>query len=621
MKTKLSQPLHYGEQTQMRCKEKQRDQASALITTLGAVTLVVVLIGISAGYTANNARLTQRGIALETARTVGEAALELAFAQWRDICRANARTPRTTEQLAGIVPPTAEDFPGLVEDLGGDPNQFTIQNLSVVAVDPVFNESDVQAARREVGLNANSSIYSYLASVDVTVPTTSGPVSTRVTRVFRQLIESPWSYAIFYENDLEIHPGPEMFVTGDVHTNSDLYAASGSLNFLKKVTSVGAYNNFRKENRNVTGNPNFAEAHQRVGRKDPLGVNPNQWDRNDSNPNNDGYRELLEKPVPGFEDPLARTNPSQRLYTNAELKVEISGTATNPIVRMFRGQGNNPTEIFANSGTIQNREYYKAVRDALTVGQSIYNQREQGWVGITTLDVGKFEAAVRSNKLPGFTNSSVIHITDNRAIPSGGARYGVRLANGQKLPKDGLTVVSDLPVYIQGDYNTGGSPPSNASNAPLTAQNYVQGYEVAPAAVVSDAVTILSNAWSDGNSNKSLAERKASRTTVNAGIMTGILKTTPDVASSYNGGAENFPRFLEDWGGVNFTYYGSMVNLYESIHATGLWRGTGPTFGIYNPPVRRWFFDERFRTAPPPGFLVTTMFTRGLWMRERAQLD
>ena len=32
----------------------------------------------------------------------------------------------------------------------------------------------------------------------------------------------------------------------------------------------------------------------------------------------------------------------------------------------------------------------------------------------------------------------------------------------------------------------------------------------------------------------------------------------------YSGGVENFPRFLEDWSGKTFTYYGSMLELYNS---------------------------------------------------------
>ena len=50
----------------------------------------------------------------------------------------------------------------------------------------------------------------------------------------------------------------------------------------------------------------------------------------------------------------------------------------------------------------------------------------------------------------------------------------------------------------------------------------------------------------------------ATNTTVNAGIISGIV---PSGSGYYSGGVENFPRFLEDWSGKTFTYYGSMLEL------------------------------------------------------------
>ena len=74
------------------------------------------------------------------------------------------------------------------------------------------------------------------------------------------------------------------------------------------------------------------------------------------------------------------------------------------------------------------------------------------------------------------------------------------MVNGSKVPTGGITIVSDNPVYIQGDFNTGrvaGSkePPSNTGNA---ADPDVSGYTRQPASVMADAVTLLSNSWNDG---------------------------------------------------------------------------------------------------------------------------
>src|SRR5262249_38709436 len=150
------------------------------------------------------------------------------------------------------------------------------------------------------------------------------------------------------------------------------------------------------------------------------------------------------------------------------------------------------------------------------------------------------------------------------------------LLNGSKISRvnpdnslTGLTIVSPNPVYIQGDYNTGRdftdgnpSPPSNNSTSDPTIPQ-VTGYNTgsgspsatgvrAPCSVLADAVTILSNNWSDSNST---GKPDATNTTVNTAIVAGIVPTAPVGGDgSYSGGAENFPRFLENWSDNTFTY-------------------------------------------------------------------
>jgi hypothetical protein len=99
---------------------------------------------------------------------------------------------------------------------------------------------------------------------------------------------------------------------------------------------------------------------------------------------------------------------------------------------------------------------------------------------------------------------------------------------------------------------------------------------------------------------------------VNAAFLAGIV---PTVSGSYSGGVENFPRFLEDWSSKTFTYNGSMVVMYQSLYATGLWQGTGSSIGIYNPPGRNWAFDLNFRNPAklPPGTPSVRAMVRGQW--------
>src|SRR5439155_19045027 len=95
---------------------------------------------------------------------------------------------------------------------------------------------------------------------------------------------------------------------------------------------------------------------------------------------------------------------------------------------------------------------------------------------------------------------------------------------------------------------TGGTPPSNGilGLLPDPTKPTASGYTRAPAAIIADAITVQSNAWNDGNSDKSLSSRVASHTTVNAALIGGIV---PSSGGNYSGGAENFVRFMENWSG------------------------------------------------------------------------
>src|SRR5438477_4381098 len=61
-----------------------------------------------------------------------------------------------------------------------------------------------------------------------------------------------------------------------------------------------------------------------------------------------------------------------------------------------------------------------------------------------------------------------------------------------------------------------------------------------------------------GSAFAGTSSRIASNTTVNAAIISGIVPTAAAGGDgSYSGGAENFPRFLENWSNATLIYYGS----------------------------------------------------------------
>jgi hypothetical protein len=129
-------------------------------------------------------------------------------------------------------------------------------------------------------------------------------------------------------------------------------------------------------------------------------------------------------------------------------------------------------------------------------------------------------------------------------------------------------------------------------NAPIPGTTNTSTAE--PAALIGDAITVLSVNWNDTNNVTDCPKRAAGNTTVNAAFMAGIVptKTYADGRAGYSGGVENFPRFLESWSGITFTYNGSMVVMYPSLYATNSWERPGKSY--YDVPNRVWAFDVNF---------------------------
>jgi Tfp pilus assembly protein PilX len=203
-----------------------------------------------------------------------------------------------------------------------------------------------------------------------------------------------------------------------------------------------------------------------------------------------------------------------------------------------------------------------------------------------------------------------------------GARHGVRLVNGSLVngglpvrpvaiadPNNvgGFTLASENPAYVVGNYN--------ASDA-----GFVNPH--ASAAVIADTVSLLSNKWNDQNSF-AFPTHRASRKAGNvAGTNNGWFRLAiasgknrnfswsatallpsgakPSTDFGTDGGVHNFLRYLEDWGGQTLNYQGSMVSLYYSAYATGVFKCC---LTVYSPPTRAYAFDVDFTTLNelPPG--------------------
>ena len=215
-----------------------------------------------------------------------------------------------------------------------------------------------------------------------------------------------------------------------------------------------------------------------------------------------------------------------------------------------------------------------------------------------------------------------------------GARHVLKLVDGSlgNLPRrwdaaatltspGGFTVASENPVYIQGNYNSNAADTFFSNPVNTAPANDILGHSAA--AVIADAVTILSNQWSDqtsmGVGNVDVTDattRPASTTYYRVAIAAGKNRSfpfpswansNPDYPFGTDGGVGNFLRLLEDWNTPNPTlhYGGSLVSLYYATYSTGIFKCC--TYSVYQPPDRDYLFDADFALPEglPPG---TPMF-------------
>lgn len=172
-------------------------------------------------------------------------------------------------------------------------------------------------------------------------------------------------------------------------------------------------------------------------------------------------------------------------------------------------------------------------------------------------------------------------------------RRALKLTNGGlgNIVSPGLTVATENPVYIQGNWNMNAYPPPNNDGHVATS-------------VIADAVTLLSGNWNDLNSFSSPyvnTGRPRAVSYYRVAIISGKgmafpnpMGTTADFGN--DGGVHNFLRYLEDANGpVN--YRGSIASFYYNRQAVGTFKCSAACGTVFGAPVRNYDFDIDFLDA------------------------
>ncbi len=421
------------------------------------------------------------------------------------------------------------------------------------------------------GLNASVRTFTITSSATSSIDNSQIILSQE----FEAAMVPIFQFAVFYGNDLEIAPGPDMTLIGRVHSNGNLWLQSGSNLYMESfVTCSGQFLHGRKG----PGGTSYGNVYI----KDADGNYANMK-------NSDGS--FLQATDANWYD-TAASRWDGRVQDSAFGQGTLDLPLTNvgdPHKLIERASGNpdsyeNKADLRIIDGVVEARVgaswvNVTALLPAGTVTSTNFTDQHEGKVvNSTDIDIAKLSTSAY------FPSNGVVYVSDHRS-----GFNGARLKNGANIGQS-LSLFSENPVYVQGDFNS---------------------VNKKPAAICGDAVTFLSNNWNDANSASGLWTRNATETTVNAAIMTGNNETT---ASNYNGGLENLPRFLEGWSGVDFNLTGSLVNLWNSQQATGPW-----SYGsYYTAPNRKWSYDTDFDDPAnlPPETPVVRVFQRIGWRQQ-----
>lgn len=403
-----------------------------------------------------------------------------------------------------------------------------------------------------------------------------------------------FQFGIFYGRELEILPGPEMIVNGRVHANGDLHV-DGRRGLTLGTSYVRSAGKIYRRGIEGVGGEEEGKGYDH-GRVQVLNAESGEivdWDKETDSDSPDwhdaaldlfggtvqsdvhGVQELIPPPVPEMaEEGIYHARAMESGIVVLDGRIWMAGV--------------DVTDDLSNPEGPYGDRYMNLLTEVETA-----DRREDALVRLQTVDVGLLADYVAAGHFPGEFNGI---LWCGREYEPGDRPDGTQFANASILPREGLTIVSDKPVYLKGDFNS---------------------VDKVPAAVMADAVTVLSNSW---DNTAKLSDRRPKPayegTTVNAAILAGNVPSDDD---RYSGGVQNLVRLLEDWspdggGWTRLTISGSFVCLEPSRYATGPYGSR-----YFDPPKRSFSFDEDFldRDFLPPGTPLAVRISKAVvWEKE-----
>ncbi|HEY1848846.1 MAG TPA: hypothetical protein VGG37_06555 [Opitutaceae bacterium] len=665
-------------------------QGSALLASL---IVIVILTFAAAGvlsYSLTTYRNSVRQAILDQAKEIADSEMEYLYFSWKTSLLAGSavanvsclnpttlapNSPASPLVTAGICSVALTDY---VAPFSSNIASAGWQVSRMVNFDPISGTADGSATgliqgTLETGHNYYFSAYTVASIVNPVL----GPIQYHSGRHFVYSSTSLFQFAVFYQGNLEIAAGGNMTINGPVSTNASAYMGSQPGYTLTVADTVYYFQDFNGANDPLSGetdrlegtgalsdpvyNPNplaAPPADQSAQRADQVVKLSSQTSfiggvdvANDiatyptayTNPQglvdpNEVYRAVIAPPPTDGMGNLIPEDPvvaASRMYNRAGILITINQPTAGPLT-IDVGNAANPaayTPIFASviSQIVPNTR-------VLAVDKREEVNGTQN-VELSTVDIGKLNDALATilpaNPSIQAAYNGLVYVYDssnNTALGLPNNLNGVLLTNATNTPNFpdpngnplGFSIASNNGVFVEGDYNTYQPPALGYNN---------------PSAIMGDAVTAVSNAWSATESNQPISGRQAIASiattgdissggvnqptagspggmTINAAILTG---NTPSTASTNSGGVQNLVRMEEDWWDTNLTLTlnGSLGQLFVSDYFRGDYVGNAAQAAIggdrvyIQPTTRNMTYDTSFKQHSPNSTPTTTSFTRG----------
>ncbi len=415
-----------------------------------------------------------------------------------------------------------------------------------------------------------------------------------------------FQFAVFWEGDLEDYAAARKDIVGRVHANGNMYLRANDLHFHDPVTTPGKVLRDPKLAHdgpgnvfvyNAAGSPVLLDFDSET-HPDPAAFRAQSDARFDGRLKTGAYSvDSLRLPLPAGMSTRELIRPREAADGDLERATKLAWKATMYVTVDLSNIQNKKKTCDVNDNT--KHPTITVVRydggpvpgdvDKCNIFDFAFDdfrdRHELRWVDALTVQLNLLRTWLTTGAGAAGPKPTVLYVelvppgghmpnppdTDPRNDDLGrGPFLALRLKDGAQLHGP-LTIGSEYPLYVQGNYNT-------------TAKQ--------PAAVFGDTYTFLSGMWADGvDLDKPGGMDVSHHFSIVTGTGEGYVGCWHHEAgcSAPPYGAAGWFRSLENMTGRTFTFRGSFVSLWAPARATIY--GNYPGSNYYTPPIRDTRFD------------------------------